>query len=347
MNDLKKRPDLSSYQQHHDSEQRKQNDLPSLIQELNACLLKLEQRKIQLCDAYEELNPSYHLFRKLYDHVPGNEASPKNRDADTLPHAYDAFPFCDSRLSCAGTDSEVASPDKQPNGETPGLCVAREKLRLFSHKTMAILESERQLIAREIHDDLGGSLAAIKFLLEDILSRNGDNPEIAEPLYQTVEYIKNTIKKTKRISAGLRPVILDDLGLKATVRWLCRLLRQSWPGINFVIEMRLDENKIDESQKILVYRIIQEAMTNAARLGRADTIWLYLAQSGDHMELEIRDNGIGHLKDGVSSETSAGEDAFGFSALRQKTEICGGVFSVASYENKGTRLQISLPLSGC
>ncbi len=347
MNDLKKRTDFSSYQQPHGSEQRKQDDLPSLIRELNACLLKLEQQKALLFDARDELSPAYHRFCRLYGLVHSHEAFTEIRDTDALPHAYGAFPLCDSRLSCAGLDSEAESTDKHQNDETAGLCAARENLRLFWHKTMAILENERRLIAREIHDDLGGSLAAIKFLLEDILSRNGNNAEVAEPLSQTVEYIKTTIKKTKRISAGLRPVILDDLGLKATVRWLCRHLRQSWPEINFVIEMRLDEKKIDESQKILVYRIIQEAMTNAARLGRADTIWLYLGQSGDRLELEIRDNGTGIKKDAISSEKTVGEDAFGFAALRQKTEICGGVFTVDTFEKKGTRLQISLPLSGC
>ncbi len=315
----------------------------TLIDELNNCLLKLERQKDQLRETNFELNLSYQRFRELYGVVPNQTINPDS-DAPAGEFAHDKR-FCPEDASMPGP--RETQGEKKKNGEMAGLCMAQEKLRHFSHKTMEILENERKRIAREIHDGLGGSLAAIKFLLEDILSRNGDNAEIAEPLNQSVEYIKDTIKKTRRISAGLRPIMLDDLGLAATIRWCCRNLKQSFPEITLIVELNINESMIDESQKILIYRIIQEAMTNAAKHGRADTIWLCLTQSNERLELEITDNGCGFDTHRVLSDKYRDDSGYGLSGIKAKTEICSGAFCINSLENKGTSLRISLPLTGC
>ncbi len=227
------------------------------------------------------------------------------------------------------------------------LCAAREKLRHLSHKTMAVLENERKIIAREIHDSLGGSLAAIKFLLEDIASRSQSAPELADPLDKAIEYIQGTIKKTKRISAELRPTTLDDLGLEATVNWFCRRLRNANPAIAFVIEMDIDEEAIDEPQKIVLYRITQEAMINAVRHSSADTIQLSLVHTGDRIELLVKDNGCGMETDPLSPDTDLSHKGYGLIEIREKAEICGGAFLVQSTKDQGTLLRVSMPLTGC
>ena len=239
--------------------------------------------------------------------------------------------------------------DSGPGDEQDGnvLCAAREKLRHLSHKTMAVLENERKIIAREIHDSLGGSLAAIKFLLEDIASRSQSAPELADPLDKAIGYIQGTIKKTKRISAELRPTTLDDLGLEATVNWFSRRLRNANPAIAFVIEMDIDEESIDEPQKIVLYRIIQEAMTNAVRHSGADTIQLSLVQTGDRIELLVRDNGCGMDTDPLSPETDSPHKGYGLAEIKEKAEICGGAFLIQSTKNEGTLLRVSIPLAGC
>ena len=227
------------------------------------------------------------------------------------------------------------------------LCAAREKLRHLSHKTMAVLENERKIIAREIHDSLGGSLAAIKFLLEDIASRSQSDPELADPLDKAIEYIQGTIKKTKRISAELRPTTLDDLGLEATVNWFCRRLRNANPAIAFVIEMDIDEESIDEPQKIVLYRIIQEAMINAVRHSEADTIQLSLVQTGERIELLVRDNGCGMNTDPLAPDSDPPHKGYGLTEIKEKAEICGGAFLIRSTKNEGTLLRVSMPLTAC
>ena len=244
----------------------------------------------------------------------------------------------------SGSGTRAMSPHASHGHERRTNC---EQLRQLSHRAMAILENERKIIAREIHDSLGGSLAAIKFRLEEILSKNRGDLELSDSLEKTVEYLQDTIKKTKRISAGLRPTMLDDLGLKATIRWSCRKLRESCPDISFFITINIDEKAIDESLKIVIYRIIQEAMANAMRHSEADTIWLCLTQSTGRIDLEVKDNGRGFVPDNcVSSPKCLETTGYGLTEIKEKTEICGGTFFLKSYENEGTLLYVSLPLTG-
>ncbi len=243
------------------------------------------------------------------------------------------------------TNTENSESVSREISMTGDLCVDHEKLRQLSHRTMAILENERKVIAREIHDSLGGSLAAIKFRLEDILSKNHDDPEIAESLNKTVGHLQDAIKKTKRISAGLRPTILDDLGLKATIKWCCRRLRESCPGISFVITLNMEEESIEEPLKIVIYRIIQEAMANAIKHSKADTIWLYLTQAVDRIEIEVKDNGCGFNTDMQLAPNCLETTGYGLTEIKEKTEICGGSFFIKSYEGEGTLLYVSLPLA--
>lgn len=237
--------------------------------------------------------------------------------------------------------------EQNENGDASSRCIARENLRHFFHKTMEIHENERRLLAREIHDGLGGSLAAIKFLLEDILSNNGDNTKIAEPLHQTVQYIKDAIKKIRHISAGLRPSMLDDLGLGATIRWCCNNLKKSFPDITLISAININESMLHDPQKILIYRIIQEAMTNAAKHGGGDTIRLSLTQSNERLELEITDNGCGFDTSRILSGKYRDENGYGLSGIKAKTEICGGLFYIRSHADIGTALRVALPLTGC
>lgn len=173
------------------------------------------------------------------------------------------------------------------------LRLSREKLRQLSRKTMAMLESDRKTVAKEIHDSLGGSLAAIKFRLEDSLTRYPGEDEMSLVLLHTIENIQDTIKDTKRISASLRPTTLDDLGLQPTIKWFCRHLMEINPKISIVTRIDLTEEEIEESLKIVIFRIVQEAMTNAVQHSEADTVWLTLTQRGEEIELEIKDNGCG------------------------------------------------------
>jgi len=220
---------------------------------------------------------------------------------------------------------------------------SQENLRQLSRKTMTMMESDRKTVAKEIHDSLGGSLAAIKFHLEDTMLKYGSDAAITEALRKTIDYIQDTIKDTKRISASLRPTTLDDLGLQATVKWFCRHLMEYNPDIHFVTRIDIDEAKIDESQKIVIYRIVQEAMSNAVQHSEADTIWLNIILARNAVQLEVKDNGCGFDTKKVISEKHEALSGYGLASIRERTEICGGKFVIESFIGSGTNIRVKLP----
>jgi PAS domain S-box-containing protein len=148
--------------------------------------------------------------------------------------------------------------------------MSRRQLRMLSQKTLELLESDRQMIAKELHDSIGASLAAIKFSLEGWLEMYGEQlPSNEIPFDRIITHIMETIKETKRISANLRPTTLDDLGLLATAQWFCRNLAGLYQGIRITPRFDVSEADIPEAMKIVVYRVMQEALSNAAKHGQA------------------------------------------------------------------------------
>lgn len=220
---------------------------------------------------------------------------------------------------------------------------SQENLRQLSRKTMTMMESDRKTVAREIHDSLGGSLAAIKFHLEDTLLKYGENEAVVRALSKAVDYIQETIKDTKRISAGLRPTTLDDLGLQATVKWFCRQMAEYHPEIHFVTRIDIDESRIDEFQKIVIFRIVQEAMNNAVQHSEADTVWLNIILSGNWIGLEVKDNGCGFDTGRMFTEKHEAISGYGLTSIRERAEICGGTFVIESSPGAGTSIRVKLP----
>lgn len=220
---------------------------------------------------------------------------------------------------------------------------SEEKMRQMSYKTMWVMENDRKNVAKKVHDSVGGSLAAIKFRLEDVLNKSPESGEINRAIEQSIENIQDTIKETKRISAGLRPTTLDDLGLLATIKWYCRHLMELNPEISLVTKFEIDEEKIGEAQKITLYRIIQEAMNNAVQHSEADTIWLTLQQPDTSFNLEIKDNGCGFDMENDFSEPHEALSGSGLISIRERSEISGGTFQIESFENAGTSLYVTLP----
>jgi PAS domain S-box-containing protein len=220
---------------------------------------------------------------------------------------------------------------------------SQDNLRHLSHRMLHTLESDRQKIARELHDSLGASLAAIKFSLEEKLAQMPTNPpDDILSIESIVSYLTTTIKETKRISANLRPTILDDLGLLPTITWFCREFQSFYRNIRIEEKIRIREEEIDESMKIVIYRILQEAINNAAKHGNPNTINLVLTKKDSRVELTVDDDGNGFdLKDKLnSSDPMSGN---GIQGMKERADICGGDFKILSHPGTGTRVHVSLP----
>lgn len=225
------------------------------------------------------------------------------------------------------------------------LRLSEAKLKKISKKMLDALEADRKTIAKELHDSIGASLAAIKFSLEEKLTRmTSTPPNDLISLESIVSYLMDTIKETKRISANLRPSTMDDLGLSATITWFCREFKTFYKNIEIDQNIEIDEDDISETMKIVIYRILQEAMTNAAKHGRPDRIGLALKRRGMDVLLTISDDGLG-FDPGTGLISMDPLSGHGISGMKERAEICGGNISIESRSGGGTRVAVTIPIA--
>jgi PAS domain S-box-containing protein len=219
------------------------------------------------------------------------------------------------------------------------------QLHQLSRKSLEALEADRRTVARELHDSIGGSLAAIKFGLEEYAERAGQDPAGAgQSMAVLIAHLADTIKETKRIAANLRPLAIDDLGLLATIEWYTRQFCQRYETIRVVCQIDVEEQEIPEEFKIVLYRIMQEALTNVSRHSQADAVTVRLTKSPTHFEFEVEDNGCGF----DTSDLFGGPDrlsGYGLKSMQERAEICGGSLNVRTRPNAGTSVKVSLPFA--
>jgi len=222
-----------------------------------------------------------------------------------------------------------------------------ERIKRLSRRTLEVLEADRQTISKELHDSIGASLAAIKFSLEEKeMMRVQNNCRLDESLDQEISYLMSAIKETKRISANLRPATLDDLGLMATIDWYIRQFKQMYGDIQVHYTAEISEAEIPEFMKIIIYRIIQEGLSNAEKHSEANTIHLdlqYEEKDGKRISLTIEDNGHGFEVDSVLSNKDP-LSGYGLTAMMERCEIVGGTFNIASAQGRGTKITAVLPV---
>ncbi len=224
---------------------------------------------------------------------------------------------------------------------------ANEALRDMSVRLLSAQEDERKRIAGEIHDTIGACLGAIKFKVEGALQRTDEkNPAVrTDSLEVILPVIQEGMEECRRIQLDLRPSMLDDLGLLPTLSWFCRRFQTIYSGIRVDQEMAIEEKEVADSLKIVIYRIVQEAMNNIAKHSQADLVRLWLRKIDDKMELILQDNGRGFAPDKAVSIEST-RRGLGLTNMRERVELSGGSFAIESSEGKGTVIHASWPLHG-
>jgi PAS domain S-box-containing protein len=260
-----------------------------------------------------------------------------------FPTLVTAFPLMDEndRIEFVATITKDISILKNLELE---LRDSQRRLKQFSRKSIEALEADRKAVSRELHDSIGGNLAAIKFALESTVKKIVEKPDAATTsLEKTILHLAETIKDCKRISANLRPEIIDDRGLLATIDWHTRQFSQHYSQIKIIQQIDVDEQEVPEPLKIVIYRVIQEALNNTAMHSKADTIYIRLKKSGNYFEAEVEDNGRGFDLEEVANRGDR-ISGYGLKSMRERVEIIGGSFSVHSLLTTGTRIRITLPV---
>jgi len=278
------------------------------------------------------------------DEVRDWEGQREDKFGRVFPVLTSAFPLVDEQgtIIAIATISRDITVRKKMESE---LKKSHRHMRELSRKTIKTLEADRKTVAKELHDSIGGSLAAMKFALEGLLAEaqteHGFSP-VKATLQNIISHLADTIKETKRISANLRPLTLDDLGLISTVNSYTRNFNDIYKKIRLSKEIRLQEEDIPEFLKIVVYRVLQEALNNAARHSNADAVEVRLEKFDNRISMRVADNGCGFdVENAFRRDNSL--SGYGLRGMQERVEICGGSFSIRSQPGEGTRIQISLP----
>ena len=192
--------------------------------------------------------------------------------------------------------------DRQVRERTAELAKRNEELRQLSRKLLSAHEEERKRIAGEIHDTLGSYLGAIKFKAEEIVTKIEKTPSAVAELFEPIiPLIQEGIEECRRIQMDLRPPTLDDLGLLPTLSWFFRRFQTIYSTIQIKQGIDIDEGDVPHPLKIVVFRVIQEAMNNIGKYSKADFVQQSLGKLDGRLELVVQDNGQGFNLDVVGS----------------------------------------------
>jgi len=217
-----------------------------------------------------------------------------------------------------------------------------KELRILSNQLLSAEEKERKRIARELHDGIGQALSAIKFSVENYLRQRGNEADHSglNSLTAVIPLTQKTIEEVRRIVKDLRPSILDDLGILATITWFCREFQHVYAGIRIKREIDIQEDDIPSPLKTVMYRILQEALNNVAKHSQANLVQLFLQKSNSVIELTIQDNGKGFdLAKKIALKPS--QRGFGLASMRERAELSGAAFDLVSTIGKGTVIRMA------
>lgn len=212
----------------------------------------------------------------------------------------------------------------------------KDSLERLNHHLDEVREEERASIAREIHDQLGQSLTALKIDVEWLHEKFSGTFNEAAKLEGMNDLITIMIKDVQRIASELRPSILDDLGLVSAMEWYISEFEQR-TGVSCKFKLENIEFS-DEKKNLTLYRILQEALTNVSRHANADSVVVSFLRKDDFIELEISDDGKGLAEEAISSYKS-----LGFIGIRERLKKHDGNLEIHSSKAEGTRLSITLP----
>lgn len=220
---------------------------------------------------------------------------------------------------------------------------SERQLRFLSSQLLTIQENERSRIARELHDELGGSLAVLKLRTSYIEKHlQHDQTELQKECRQTLEHIDQIFDEVHRLSRDLSPSILEDIGLSSAMQWLLdNFIRIH--EINVESSLANVDHLFSGNEKIMLFRILQEALTNIIKHAQARTVIVQLQKHADRVTLVIQDDGKGFDSEPCGN-TEISEKGLGLVTMKERTRILGGFFDIFSEKSKGTRIELNIAI---
>ncbi len=212
---------------------------------------------------------------------------------------------------------------------------SKQRVHELAQHLQTSVELERAAIAREIHDDVGGSLTALKFDLAWI-ARHSDSPEVTARVNSALETVSHAIEASQRVMHNLRPAILEQ-GLIAALQWMASRFEKR-TGVTCEFRSRHEHLSLPAGVPLVAYRTVQEALTNVSKHAQASQAHIDLSLAGGVLSLEVSDNGRGLSQDDLAKARS-----FGIRGLHERAGTVGGWVDLSSGPG-GTTLILSVPL---
>ncbi len=261
-----------------------------------------------------------------------DEVSTKGRNFEIF-----AYPIIDDHGNLTGAVEFARDITERKQAEET-LQKSEKELRFLASRLLTAQENERKRIARDLHDSICQSLAAFKITVEDTLHQMNQDTLAFKSLETLPRVLQQTIGEIRRIITNLRPSVLDNLGILITISWLCREFMKTHNGIRIEEQFSIKESEVPEPLKVVIYRVLQEALNNIAKHSKAHLVHLSLRKTDETIELAIKDNGLGFdLEDVLPREDL--RTGIGLTSMRERIELSGGTFAIKSISGRGTAIR--------
>ncbi len=287
----------------------------------------------------EERERLNHNIMEIYNgnEVEGHEYTALRKDGTTFHALIYSSPIIQNNKPVGLRGVVIDITDRKKVEQD--LKDSRDQFRNLSAHLQSVREEERSYIAREIHDELGQALTALKMDLIWMNKRlTSDQTEISLKISAMFDLMDKTIQTIRRISTDLRPGLLDDLGLLAAIEWYAEDF-QNRTGIKCILNVRPGTIEVDQERSIAIFRIFQEALTNIARHAHATEVKATLRTTFHAFEMKIVDNGIGITDSQVNDPKN-----LGLVGLRERVYPWNGRIEIKGRRNRGTTVSVFIPL---
>jgi PAS domain S-box-containing protein len=221
------------------------------------------------------------------------------------------------------------------------LIKSEKELKYLSAKLIESYEEERRRIGEELHDGIAQTLSAIKVWSDAAISQMEKNrhSESMKSIQSILSLSKASVEEVRNIIKNLRPTILDDLGLKAAISWLCQEFEKTHQNIVLEREMNMNDGQMPENLNIVIFRILQEALNNISKHSMASHVSVLLNRSLKKIELKIYDNGVGFKVNEEAEDREHMEKGIGLTTMEERARFSGGIFNIISSPARGTLIR--------
>jgi len=223
---------------------------------------------------------------------------------------------------------------------TEQLRLQSAQLRKLSWKLIDVQEDTLRQVSRDLHDEFGQILTGIGLMLRRVGQKGTTpaDPAMVSELQAVKQVVEDTLQKVRDQSQMFRPAVLDDFGLEQTLEWLAGVFEKQ-SGLPVHFHSKGIESSLPPEDSIHVYRIVQEALSNAARHSQATQVWINVEEQDGELQLDIRDDGAGF-------ETAAAQgEGLGLMGMRERAEHLRGTFSLRSTPGQGTAINVRVPFA--